>query len=90
VVSPNASSVQVLTLPTSFERVLIGHTLGAKELSRNIDSFTTNDDNLLSTEKLLGDDAGKTSEQMTFAINDDLSLRKVCVSPCRQSDRPDG
>lgn len=73
---------------TSFRRILIGHTLGAEELSRNVDSFAAHNDNLLSTEKLLGDDTGKTSEKMAFPINDNLQLKKSASARADQTIVP--
>lgn len=50
-------------------------TLCAEELSRDVDGLAADDDNLLAAEQLLGDDAGETSEEVAFAVNDDLRLR---------------
>lgn len=70
------------------QAILIGHTLGAEELSRNVDSFAAHNDNLLSTEKLLGDDTGKTSEKMAFPINDNLQLKKSASARADQTIVP--
>jgi len=45
------------------------HTLVTEEFTRNVQGFTSDDDNLLTIEGLLGDDGSKTSEQVTLAIN---------------------
>ena len=47
-------------------------TLGAEELSRDVEGLAADDDNLLAVQELLGDSAGQTTEQMSLAVNDDL------------------
>lgn len=57
---------------TFFHRVVGERTLGAEELSRNVEGLAADDDNLLAVQELLGDSAGQTTEQVSLAINDDL------------------
>ena len=47
-------------------------TLRAEEFSGDVDGLAADDDDLLSVEELLGDDAGETTEEMALAVNDDL------------------
>lgn len=54
-------------------------TLCAEELSGNVEGLAPDDNDLLSIEKLLGDDTGETTEKMTLAVNDDLK-NSNCVS----------
>jgi hypothetical protein len=56
-------------------------TLGAEELSRDVESLATHNDNLLSVEQLLSDGAGKATEQVPLAV-DDL-IYKSAGSPLR-------
>lgn len=46
--------------------------LGAEELAGDVEGFTSDDDNLLAVEKLLGDNAGQATEEVSLAVNDDL------------------
>jgi len=57
--------------------VIGGHTLSSEELAGDVEGFTSDDDNLLTVEKLLCDSAGQTTEQVTLAVNDNLET----VSP---------
>lgn len=47
-------------------------TLGAEELSGDVEGLAADDNDLLTAQKLLGDDRGQTTEEMALAINDDL------------------
>jgi hypothetical protein len=47
------------------------HTLVTEEFTRNIQSFTSNNNNLLTVKSLLGDNGSKTTQQMALTINDD-------------------
>ena len=47
-------------------------TLGPEELSRDVDLFATDDDNLLAVEDLLGHGRGQTTKEMALAVNDNL------------------
>ena len=60
-------------------------TLRAEEFSGDVDGLAADDDDLLSVEELLGDDAGETTEEMALAVNDDLVKVLVCIvaSECR-------
>lgn len=49
-----------------------GRTLSAEEFARDVESLAANDNNLLAVEKLLSDGAGKATEQVTLAVNDNL------------------
>ena len=55
-------------------RIVGERTFGAEKASRNIDFFATDNDNLLTIQQLLGDDTGKATVQMAFAVNNDLCL----------------
>lgn len=48
------------------------HTLGAEELSGDVKGLTTDDNNLLTTKELLGDNGGESAKEMALAIDDDL------------------
>jgi len=48
-------------------------TLGAEELSRDVQGLAAHNDNLLSVEELLGDGAGEATEQVPLAVNDLIS-----------------
>jgi hypothetical protein len=45
-------------------------TLGAEELSRDVQGLAAHNDNLLSVEQLLGDGAGKATEKVPLAVDD--------------------
>jgi hypothetical protein len=47
-------------------------TFCAKKLSGNIQRLAPYNNDLLAIENLLGDDAGQTTEEMAFGVNDDL------------------
>jgi len=63
-----------------------GRTLSSKELAGDVEGFTSDDDNLLTVEKLLCDCAGQTTEQVALAVNNNLEnvspplqhARRVC------------
>jgi hypothetical protein len=45
-------------------------TLGAEELSRDVQGLAAHNDNLLSVEQLLGDGTGKATEKVPLAVDD--------------------
>lgn len=47
-------------------------TLSAEELSGDVEGLAADDNNLLTAQKLLGDNRGQTAKEMALAINDDL------------------
>jgi len=47
-------------------------TLCTEELSRDVQGFAADDNDLLATEELLGDDAGETTKKMALAVDDNL------------------
>jgi hypothetical protein len=49
-----------------------GHTLCAEELSRDVEGFASNNDNLLSVQQLFGDSASQTTEEVSLAVDNDL------------------
>ena len=51
---------------------MCGRTLGAEELSRDVEGLAADDDNLLAVQELLGDGAGQATEQVSLAVDDDL------------------
>ena len=51
-----------------------GHTLGAEELSRDVDGFGTDNHNALTVQELFGDNRGKTTLEMALAVNNDLVI----------------
>lgn len=53
-----------------------GRTLGAEELSRDVEGLAADDNNLLAVEELLGDNGGETAKEMALAVND--NLEDVC------------
>jgi hypothetical protein len=46
--------------------------LRAEELAGDVEGLTSHDDDLLTVEQLLGDSAGQTTEEVSFAVDDDL------------------
>ena len=46
-------------------------TLGAMEVSGDVDALATDDDDLLALQQLLGHGRCQTTEQMAFTIDDD-------------------
>ena len=60
-------------------RVNEGHTLSTEEFARDVEGFASYNDDLLAFEELLRDCAGKTTEQVSLAVNNDL-MRKLRVS----------
>ena len=55
-------------------------TLRAEELAGDIEGLASNDDDLLPVQKLFGDCAGETTEQVTLAVNDNLQILSVSFS----------
>lgn len=56
-------------------------TLRAEELARDVEGFTSHDDDLLAIQQLLGDSAGQATKEVSLAVNHDLSLvsdRLIC------------
>ena len=49
-----------------------GRTFCAEEFSRDVQSFTSNEDNLLTIEQLLCDSAGQSPQEVSLAIDDHL------------------
>lgn len=50
----------------------VERTLRAEELAGDVEGLTSHDDDLLTVEQLLGDSAGQTTEEVSFAVDDDL------------------
>lgn len=59
----------------------VERTLRTEELSGDVEGFTSHNDDLLAFEELLSHGAGKATEQVTLAINNDL-FKKPTVSLC--------
>lgn len=57
--------------------------LVAEEAAGDVDFLTSDDDNLLAAQNLLGDDRGQSTKEMTLAINDDGRRRES--GHCRKS-----
>lgn len=59
-------------------------TLRAEELAGDVEGLAADHNDLLAVEELLGDDAGKATEEVALAVNDDLAssmlATRVCVS----------
>jgi hypothetical protein len=51
-----------------FGRVFV-HTLVTEEFTGNVQGFTSNNNDLLTVEGLLGDDRGKSTQQVTLTVN---------------------
>lgn len=49
-----------------------GRTLGAEELSRDVEGLAADDNDLLAVEELLGNNGGETAKEMALAVNDNL------------------
>lgn len=47
-------------------------TLGAEELSGDVEGLSADNDNLLAVEQLLGDNGGQATQEVALAIDDDL------------------
>ncbi|KAL2363957.1 hypothetical protein RJZ56_003111 [Blastomyces dermatitidis] len=47
-------------------------TLSAEEFARDVEGFTSHNDNLLAVEQLLGHNAGQATKEMSLAVDDDL------------------
>lgn len=47
-------------------------TLGAEELARDVEGLAADNNDLLAVEELLGDNAGKTAQQVALAVDDNL------------------
>jgi len=48
-------------------------TLSAKELPRDVQRFTADNDDLLAIEELLRNDAGEAAQQVTLAVDNNLT-----------------
>lgn len=51
---------------------IYGRTLGAEELSRDVEGLAADNNDLLAVQELLGDSAGQATEQVSLAVDDDL------------------
>jgi hypothetical protein len=61
-------------------------TLGAEELSRDVEGLAAYNDNLLSVEQLLSDGAGEATEEVALAVDDlnsQVSPSSNAILPCR-------
>lgn len=59
---------------------LLSHELGELDLvseegSRDIDSFSSDDNDSLAAEELFGDDGSQSTEEVTLSVNDDFFLK---------------
>lgn len=52
----------------------VEHTFRSEELAGDVESLTAHDYDLLAIEELFGDCARQTTEEVTFAVHDDLFL----------------
>ena len=61
-------------------KVLVGwlRTLCAEELARDVQGLAAHNDDLLAVEQLLGDGAGKATEQVTLAVDDLQGMSARC------------
>jgi hypothetical protein len=68
--------------PISFTYIGRGieRTLRTEELSGDVEGFTSHNDDLLAFEELLSYGAGKATEQVTLAINNDLYSNNLSAS----------
>ena len=57
-------------------------TLGSEELAGDVESLAAHNDQLLAVEQLLGDGAGKATEEVPFGVNHDLCGRVLLVPLC--------
>lgn len=57
-------------------------TLSAEELSRDVEGLAADNDDLLAVEELLGNNAGKTAQQVALAIDDNLVEEARSASKC--------
>lgn len=61
-----------ILLSVSFPPMCGEHTLGAEELSGDVERLAADNDDLLAVQELLGDSAGQATEQVSLAIDNDL------------------
>jgi hypothetical protein len=63
-----------------FAKVVVGwlRTLCAEELAGDVQSLAAHNDNLLAVEQLLGDGAGKATEQVALAVDDLQRKSAIC------------
>jgi len=57
----------------------VGRTLRAEEFAGDVEGLAADNDDLLAVEELLGNDAGKTAEEMALAVDDDLMAPHVSL-----------
>jgi hypothetical protein len=52
------------------KKLFFDFTLVTEEFTRDVQFFTTNNNHLLTIQSLLGNDGSKTTEEVTFTVND--------------------
>ena len=57
-------------------------TLSTEEFARDVEGFGSHDDDLLAVEELFRNSAGKSSAEMSLAVNDDLKCGFDPSAPC--------
>lgn len=62
-----------------YDSIKVVRTLRAEELARDVEGLAADDDDLLTAEKLLRDDAGESTEKVTLAVNDDLEHENISL-----------
>lgn len=61
------------------EDISDGRTLRAEELAGDVEGLAPHDNNLLAVQKLLRDGAGKATEEVALAVDDNLFHPSVVV-----------
>jgi hypothetical protein len=54
-------------------------TLRAEEVSRNVECLASHNNDFLAIQQLLGHNAGKATEKVAFAVNNDLEERVLAA-----------
>lgn len=65
---------------TCFSEVCKVLELVSEEFSRDVDVLTSDDNNLLSVQKLFGDRRSKSTKKVTLRVNDDLTFESCDTS----------
>lgn len=82
---PNGLLVCVFSFHTGFSFAFLRggnkRTLSTEELARDVERLASDNDDLLAVQELLRDRAGKTTEQVSLAINDNLKETRISCQP---------
>ncbi|KAH3658858.1 hypothetical protein OGATHE_006584 [Ogataea polymorpha] len=62
---------------SSLSQVVVVLQFVSEEFTRDVESLTSHNDNLLAVEKLLGNSGGQSSQQVSFSVNDNNLLKRA-------------